>query len=57
MFTVDFLPLDLFNNSNNGDYLKAVEADSISWSSYRFDALITGIALIGFSKLTNLFNG
>lgn len=56
MFAVDFVPIDLFNKSNYGHYLKVVETDYISWSSYRIHALIIGLVLVGFSKLTNFFN-
>jgi len=56
MFAIDILPVDMFNNSNNDQYLKVVEIDSISWSSYRIHALIVGSVLISISKFTNFFN-
>ena len=57
MFAVDLLPVDMFNNSNNDQYLKVVGTDSISWSSYRVHALIVGLVLISISNFTNFFNG
>ena len=53
MFAVDLLPVDMFNNSNNDQYLKVVGTDSISWSSYRVHALIVGLVLISISNFTN----
>jgi hypothetical protein len=56
MFAIDILPVDMFNNSNNDQYLKVVETDSISWSMYKIHALIIGLVLISICKFTNFFN-
>ncbi|WNC68592.1 hypothetical protein RI845_00245 [Thalassotalea nanhaiensis] len=57
MFVVDFLPIDMFNSSNQEMYIKSVSSNSFSWVSYRVHALVLGIVLFALNKYTNLFGG
>jgi hypothetical protein len=52
MFAIDFLPVDLFQNQDDSIYLKAVSAESssFSWAQYRIHALVLGLVLLGIYK-------
>ncbi|WNC68956.1 hypothetical protein RI845_02090 [Thalassotalea nanhaiensis] len=52
MYVVDFLPVDMFQSSNENEYIKSVSGDSISWSAYRLHALVVGLLLVVVSKFT-----
>jgi hypothetical protein len=53
MYLSDFLPVDLFNNAGEDEYIKAVPSNSFSWSQYRLHALIVGIGLLALSKFSD----
>ena len=53
MYLSDFLPVDLFNNAGEDEYIKAVPSNSFSWSQYRLHALMVGICLLALSKFSD----
>lgn len=51
-FAVDFLPVDAFQSSANGSYLKIVPTDesSFDWAQFRLPALVVGAILVVIGK-------
>lgn len=54
MYVVDFLPVGMFQSSNENEYIKSVSSESISWSAYRLHALVVGLLLVVVSKFTTV---
>lgn len=50
-FAVDFLPVDAFQSSANGSYLKIVpDESSFDWAQFRLPALVVGAILVVIGK-------